>query len=394
MDVPKERMYKPPHNAPQHLSYLHDILVTFVHTSNPYEDSGSPEISRSTPLAVGHGDIPGHVPAWVPTTLPSVSPYMDFQSSTHGLEALSAAASGDHYLQQRLRQSVSVPASTHLTRHDDMNYGMSHQNSLSPPLDPQLHTDAQNIARLPPSVTETDVESDDDVPFLLRYFSEGPGAWMDLFDINSFFAVDVPVKAASCPLLLFAAIALSAKALGRIRISAHYIKQSSSNRTPSQWSHKARYYYDLAIGHLRQALEHRARPRSTDSQSPYSPNGESGSSRPMDGVSMAFSRWRGQHGDSLPGTDSDELVATTAILCVYEFLDASGVEWSRHLEGAKSLFDIARDGAMPVTIQSPGPSAQLSASSKGRNAVFWNICRQEMLNACKVCLTERLPSRG
>jgi len=209
---------------------------------------------------------------------------------------------------------------------------------------------------------------------------------MDLFDLNSFFAVDVPVKASSCSLLLYAAIALSAKALGRIRISAQYLKQSASKRTPSQWSHKARCYYDLAINLLRQALEQGTRPGSRHRQVVVTPNETVRSPGSANGSVDTMSQWREMHSPegrkSLPGTDSDELMATTAILCVYEFLDASGAEWSRHLDGAKSLFDIARDGALPLTVR-PEQVIPPSSSSKGRRAVFWNVCRQELIDSCK-----------
>jgi len=78
-------------------------------------------------------------------------------------------------------------------------------------------------------------------------------------------------------------------------------------------------------------------------------------------------------------------VGTTAILCVYEFLDASGAEWSRHLDGAKSLFDIAKDGVMAMPLDLPesyvSATFRQAASTKTRTAVFWNIVRQDMLDA-------------
>lgn len=81
-----------------------------------------------------------------------------------------------------------------------------------------------------------------------------------------------------------------------------------------------------------------------------------------------------------------------------EFLDASGPEWSRHLDGAKTLFDIAKDQAVPITLPpSPmsiavnqgftgnsGPEGLSSSTrrlSQGRRAVFWNFARQDMLSA-------------
>jgi hypothetical protein len=84
--------------------------------------------------------------------------------------------------------------------------------------------------------------------------------------------------------------------------------------------------------------------------------------------------------------NSDELLAATAILCVYEFLDASVPEWSRHLNGAKSLLDIAKERMMPLQLPSPGTpllSPSSTRMSKARKATFWNIARQDMLAACR-----------
>jgi hypothetical protein len=286
--------------------------------------------------------------------------------STHGLEALSAAASGDHYLHNATRR-------------------MGASASFSPPIDPRLDTELSETCmslfepQPDPGPSDFDPKNDEDVPFLLRHFSEGPGEWMDLFDLGSFFAVDVPLKAASSPLLLYASIALSAKALGRTRITAQHPKSSGTKRTPAEWSHKARYYYDQAITLLRQALENETRQVSAGHQSP---------ALVADAVTEVGV---GHHSESPPvpcRTDSDELIATTAILCVFEFLDASGTEWSRHLDGAKSLFDIAKDGTMPLSNTAPDYSPMLTSrptsSTKGRRAVFWNVCRQEMLNACEL----------
>ena len=66
----------------------------------------------------------------------------------------------------------------------------------------------------------------------------------------------------------------------------------------------------------------------------------------------------------------------TAILCVYEFLSATGAAWSRHLNGTKSLLVIAEGGMMPLGELSVPPS-------KARRATFWNFARQDYLAACK-----------
>jgi len=148
------------------------------------------------------------------------------------------------------------------------------------------------------------------------------------------------------------------------------------------WMRKGRENYDLAVSLLRQALAGASRP--------------STSSLPLDATAEEV---RIVHEAALPETDSDELVAATAILCVYEFLDASGPEWSRHLDGAKTLFEVAKDRMVPLTLP-PSPvslsqqihdhvagipslasSKARKGPSKGRTAVFWNFARQDMLSA-------------
>lgn len=343
-----------------------------MHTTNPYDESDVP-IYHTFPEPTEHESRVHH--GWNATT---EYPYPFLPETTHGLEALSAAAAGDHYFQSASRQP-------------------NLSENLSPPIDPRLDVELSEtcLNLFEPESDSTshsfDPKTDEDVPFLLRCFSEGPGEWMDLFDLGSFFAVDVPLKAASCPVLLYAAIALSAKALGRIRITAQHPKTAGLKRTPAEWSHKARFYYDRAITQLRQALEHETRQVSVGHQSPQSVISDQtiGQSADMDRqtLSPVSSRHNTKVAEDLPRTDSDELIATTAILCVFEFLDASAIEWSRHLDGAKSLFEIAKDGTMPPTdlASSHNLTASLgpTTSTKGRRAVFWNICRQEMLNACK-----------
>ena len=83
---------------------------------------------------------------------------------------------------------------------------------------------------------------------------------------------------------------------------------------------------------------------------------------------------------------SDDTLAATTILSVYEFLDASGAAWSRHLNGTKSLLDIAPTKIVSIEIPAaPGcfqSLHQLKRPSKARKAIFWNFARQDCLAAC------------
>src|SRR5204862_5137597 len=107
-----------------------------------------------------------------------------------------------------------------------------------------------------------------------------------------------------------------------------------------------------------------------------------------DDVEQSHKRRRRFSNSRLSSAHSDEVLAAAAILSVYEFLDATGPAWNRHLSGVKSLLDIAEVGMMPVEQRvSPGvpafPPPKKPGLSKARKATFWNFARQDYLAACK-----------
>lgn len=81
---------------------------------------------------------------------------------------------------------------------------------------------------------------------------------------------------------------------------------------------------------------------------------------------------------------SDEVVAATAILCVYEFLSATGPAWSRHLNGTKSLLEIAEGSIVPLEVPFSNLPHLLRPrqASNARKAIFWIFARQDYLSAC------------
>lgn len=214
---------------------------------------------------------------------------------------------------------------------------------------------------------------------------------MDLFDLGSYFASYVPVKAHQNPLLKYAAVACAAKALARVRghkpvMGGSVTRQARMELFPDaplvDWKHKAAIYYDNAVSLLLQALRKDSIPT-------------------PDGLDCDFKRRTGNtatdYNESSPKrrrtlsnasfvSSTDELLAASAILCVYEFLDTSVSEWAQHLNGAKCLLVLSQERVN--LSQAPAPrSSVLSTSmkfvSKARRATFWNIARQDMLAACK-----------
>ncbi len=414
--------------------------LTFVHTNNPYEDEdnggqnaegGDTSLFTMAGSEVGRAGASNEDYELARQLAQAACPTY----ATHGLEALSAVASRDHYSyapppahmgqqdQATNQQHVGTsPSSMQAPSNRNLDFILNSPSTNSN-IDPQLHSapadtgsgvsheglgqSAEHVRttsyssshgrpRLlakgpdnPLGDRRTAVESPE-LAFLLRDFSERTGLWMDLCDLNLYFATTVPVLAVRSPLLLYSCVALSAKSLARVAgrrpVMGGQIEEarrSQIERWPGpamhveDWHHRAREYYDLAVSLLRQALAGAVRPLT--------------SSLPEHASPSTISAVQGQ---PLPATDSDELVAATAILCVYEFLDASTPEWSRHLDGAKSLFDIANDRMVNFTFPpSPHlartPASQVSSNpdpprrslNPGRRAVFWCFARQDMLSA-------------
>ena len=214
---------------------------------------------------------------------------------------------------------------------------------------------------------------------------------MDLFDQGTYFASYVPAKATTNPLLKYSAVAYAAKALGRVQghkppVGGVVTNQARMELYPDahkvDWFHKAAKYYDSAVSLLRQTLTEDA--NASQNRSMHAePNWLGTTNRDAEEQPLKHRRLDTSVNSR---SNSDELLAATAILCVYEFLDASGAEWARHLNGAKSLIDIAKDEMMPLQLPSPGISIQPRPGmriSKARKATFWNLARQDMLAACK-----------
>ncbi|KAK5126697.1 hypothetical protein LTR85_009631 [Meristemomyces frigidus] len=423
--------------------------LKFVHTK-PYDDDYGEEDATGGDEVSGQAGYALAALAQTATrqedgrrTLDTQLEHVTFgQYATHGLEALSAVASQDPYnnfqipppvtghVEQAPSNHSASPQHTTVTpsQHSNLDFILNPAAAITPAesnIDPSLNVVTRvNSGQAPPPQTPQQHSAshvrtspytfafgrprllskgshyrrpaidDPGLAFLLRDFSERAGLWMDLFDLDRFFSQKVPVLAIRCPLLLYSCVALSAKSLARVEGRKSVIggqitpsRQSKMELWPDLsldvegWVRKAREYYDLAVSLLRQALAGASRPPTSSLPEDASP----------ETVAAA-------QGVPLPNTDSDELVAATAILCIYEFLDASGPEWSRHLDGAKSLFDIAKDRMVPLTLP-PSPvsvvqqvtqrlarhtDADLAPPrglSQGRKAVFWNFVRQDMLSA-------------
>jgi len=212
---------------------------------------------------------------------------------------------------------------------------------------------------------------------------------MDLFDLGNYFGSYVPVQARSHPLLKHAACACAAKQLGRANgakavfgnISSMQASMEFHTDSSVDWSWEGAYHYDKSIALLMEMMQQGQNGTRLSGDEEMAQHWETSVSNQdtFAGSSNApFDEARAQ-------LKSDEVVAATAILCVYEFLSATGAAWSRHLNGTKTLLDIAEVSMMPLEMpafDSPFlPKRRIP--SKARRATFWNFARQDYVAACK-----------
>ena len=215
---------------------------------------------------------------------------------------------------------------------------------------------------------------------------------MDLFDLGRYFGCHIPVKAISNPLLKHAACAYAAKQLGRVGGRKAGVGGLSARQATMEiwdevdnggWGLLAAKHYDKAISLLMEALRWDQVP--SESNSIEAIDSRRYAARTLDDMVEERRLRRRLFGSSQSTARSDDLLAATAILCVYEFLDASNAAWARHLSGTKSLLDVVEVGMMPLEMDSPtemfSVTRQAKKPSKARRAIFWNFARQDFLAA-------------
>ena len=213
---------------------------------------------------------------------------------------------------------------------------------------------------------------------------------MDLFDLDSYFGSHIPLHTRSHSLLRHASCAYAANQLGRAKgakpaVGGKCSRQASMevHEDPSvDWEWLGAYHYDKSIALLRDTMQH------DQDESP------SVHHHPMTHLWEARESTHGSdaptrriHSDrAMVLLRSDEVIAATAILCGYEFMSATGAAWSRHLNGIKSLLDIAEGSMIPLEmpVLDSGFWSQRRNPSKARKATFWNFARQDYVAACKL----------
>ncbi|KAF9894963.1 hypothetical protein FE257_004586 [Aspergillus nanangensis] len=408
----------------------------FVDNSDPYAEDLEAALGESE-AALLAASASSHAHEW------NVPRSSSVETKTNGLEALSTAAAHDRLSYPSLsldQPPLSAPDSTATftsiptasvssgpspnpprnalpsqpspsisvtssNNNNNINFLLNPSQSHSPPVDPTIQhaTDRRGSSMMSMSTPshraltepkpDMPVETDHEVMFLLRHFSQAPGLWMDLFDLGTYFASYVPVRAMSNPLLKYAACAYAAKQLGRVKGSKPLPQEAGMKKSTMEawadgkaldWVWYAAKYYDKAIQLLMKELQPKKGPPPLSTPEAFGQWQAAELCEENDNPRKRRRRYSESRFSN--GVHSDEILAATAILSVYEFTDATGPAWNRHLSGVKSLLDVAEVGMMPLEQRpSPGSAAyhqrKKSGLSKARKATFWNFARQDYLAA-------------
>ncbi|KZM19632.1 uncharacterized protein EKO05_0004372 [Ascochyta rabiei] len=379
--------------------------VTFINTTNPYLDPVTPDLETMSvtsmdspapfqPRSINTWPTSGntHSLTSTPSSMgPDLAPTSAPMCYTPELDALPPL------MQSPLTSTVNTPVSPPASLYDRRIHPIVDWTGAMtpPPIDPRLTSpfdttteymprqySISSSRRSPPrSDCDSFTSKDHEVAFLLRYFSEGPGRWLDLFDRDTYFASYVPVQARENALLKNAAVACAAKTLAQVK----GCKPAGSRSQPRMevypgsssvdWKHKAAIYYDNAVSLLLQALK---------SDTTITPDDSDCELRQHNGDVVHPAKRRRTSSNASCASSTDELLAASAILCVYEFLDTSMSEWAKHLSGANSLLLHSQERTVSCHVQSPNspmsPSS-INFISKARRSTFWNIARQDMFAA-------------
>nr|BAI44811.1 Zn(II)2Cys6-domain containing protein [Alternaria alternata] len=190
--------------------------ITFVNTTNPYLDTSTLEldtvlaisIESTGPSETGllslrrtHSNFLS-VTSTRSSSGPELSPITVPCYCTPGLEALPPLMQSPP--SSTAETPISPPAS--LTNQHICSVIDITTSTASPPIDLCLNSpfdstdhmstpvSTSELLRSPPSDRSTSVQDDCEIEFLLRWFSEGPDHWMDLFDFGAYFASYAPVE--------------------------------------------------------------------------------------------------------------------------------------------------------------------------------------------------------
>ncbi|KAL4923714.1 uncharacterized protein BDV17DRAFT_276407 [Aspergillus undulatus] len=213
--------------------------------------------------------------------------------------------------------------------------------------------------------------------FLVRYFCDAIAAWFDVTDAGRYFATYLPVRAIDEPSLRSAIAAISAMQLARLkgtkaateggRFTSPATMETYPNIEQVDWSLKATHYYYLAVSQMNTLIsDYAVVSTSAIFEAPIS----------IVNRWASIQRTRTQSNPSAPSDSTwkvtENLLASSALLTVYKFLEEPGEHWQSLMAGVKPLFSQLSDLCTQRNPTDPH-------FPPGVAAVFWNYARLDYL---------------
>ncbi|CRG90821.1 putative transcriptional regulatory protein C11D3,07c [Talaromyces islandicus] len=276
---------------------------------------------------------------------------------------------------QLMMQTPSVPANGSLASVNmigpslsyETNFGFPWEASLGPSFN-QQYTEmpplSQNENEFENIYSELLMNSEREMAFLIRHYTELLGPCLDLHDSGNYFSLDAPRRALHVPFIQSAISAVAAKHLSRTGGSTpsnvqSVISKSYPNMAKVDWSFKASNYYFQSLSYMIQLVTGNVDLQQTDVTVP--PIRILCQSLGLD-ITRTDNRM-----SNIPTTvtvNVEDILCGTVILTVYDIIDAPGLEWESRLSGIKTLLE--------SPMFSPGPQRQLH-TSHAMYASFWNL---------------------
>ncbi|OJJ73402.1 hypothetical protein ASPBRDRAFT_194353 [Aspergillus brasiliensis CBS 101740] len=225
-------------------------------------------------------------------------------------------------------------------------------------------------------VSELMTDSEHEISFLIRHFSQNIAPWLDLSDSGRFFTTHVPIRAIDDSYLRYSIAALAAKHLGQMKgatcpesigmFTSPAVMETYPNAPDVDWYLKAANYYYMSIARLNSSM-----PESFATPS---------SSAVLEGPVGIVNNWLNRYAKDTPSSATDDtlwrkaeaLVATATILTMYKLISEPGEKWNLHLTGINSLFESL------LHLHDTSPDNPIKFTP-GINASFWNFARQDYL---------------
>ncbi|PWY94623.1 hypothetical protein BO94DRAFT_280104 [Aspergillus sclerotioniger CBS 115572] len=252
-----------------------------------------------------------------------------------------------------------------------------HENAPTPARIPSLDSQSSRGEKedFHDVVSELMTDTEHEISFLIRHFSQVIAPWLDLSDSRRFFATYVPLRAIDNDFVRYSIAALAAKHLGQMKgatctasigmFTTPATMETYLNAPDVDWFLKAANYYYLAITRM-----------SSSMSESYMPSSSAVLEYPVD----IIDNWLRQKMLNSPpsATDSsvwkkaETLLTTATVLTMYRLICEPGEKWQSYLTGVKPLFE--------SLLQLYGNSSDNPVKfSHGIKASFWNFARQDYL---------------